>query len=435
MPDASLAPSLRSRWPLIGHLPRLHRDALAYLREAELEFGPVFWLDMGFNSVVLLVMGEQGFEVFRDKNLDSSNLHADYSTFLGESMLTTDGPDHRRMRGASGAAFTPSGLGRAQVGELIAETITRKLRSWDGRDELAILPETKAIALEVIFRMLGVEVHDLPQWSRWYGEYLWGAINLPIKFPGSPAWRASRARRWLEKRVLAIIEATRERGERDSIVGAMVHGRDEAGAGMSDRELIDNLLILGLAGHETTASTMAWAMLHLASAPKRWAQLVDEAMAMDEVPSDWRELGKRAPFAVGVFRESLRHYPPVSIDSRRCHTPTELGGYAIRPGQTVGTSLLHMSRDPAVYDDPDAWRPERWLEIDRKPTPVENCQFGGGAHFCLGYHMALLEGTLFLVHVARHLADAGRQPTRLGPLPKPIYLPLTHPPADASLRL
>ena len=80
-------------------------------------------------------------------------------------------------------------------------------------------------------------------------------------------------------------------------------------------------------------------------------------------------------------------------------------------------------------------QPERWLGLDHKPTPLENCQFGGGAHFCLGYHMALLEGTMFLVQAARTLAAAGRRPQLVGDLPRANYVPLIQPPRKAQLDL
>jgi cytochrome P450 len=390
------APQLPGRWPIFGHLPKITRDALALFRRAQAELGPVFWIDMGFDHRVLLVLDEQGFAVFKNKDTDSSHL-TDFGAFLGGSMLTVDGSDHRRMRMASGGAFTPAGLSRAEVGQIIIETIERHISAWRGADRVAITEATKTIALEVIFRVMGIEVPDLPKWSRWYSEFLLGAINIPIDLPGMPAWRGRRARRWLEAEVRKIIATAREHDDHDSIVGAMVHGRDDHGAGMSEQELIDNLLILGFAGHETTASTMAWSMLHLSQSPRRWDRLVEEVAALDEVPADYAELAELAPFA--------------------------------------GTSFLHLSRDLGRYEQPDEWRPERWLELDRKPTPIENCQFGGGPHFCLGYHMALLEGTLFLVMAGRTLSAWGRRPLPHAGLPQPRYIPLTQPPGKAKLRL
>ncbi|MCA9659771.1 MAG: cytochrome P450 [Myxococcales bacterium] len=431
---AQSAPLLDRRWPVIGHLPALARDSLGFLRQARRLHGPAFWIDMGFGNRIFVLAEEDGFEVFRHRAFDSSHMGAG-SVLLGRSMLTVDGKEHRRVRGVSSPAFTPGGLSRARVGELITETIMRQLDTWRGRDRICAVAETKAVALDVIFRVMGIEVTELAEWGRWYNELILGGITSPKSIPGSPAWRAMRARRWLEKRVRGIITRARASDDRDSVVGTMVHGRDEEGAGMSEAELIDNLLILALAGHETTASTLAWSMIHLAGSPASWDRLVAEAAAMDEVPTDWSTLAERVPYALGVFRESLRLYPPVHVDSRHAHESLEFCGYAIPEDTIVGTSILLMSRDPARYPDPDAWRPERWLRLDRKPTPLENCQFGGGAHFCLGYHMALLEGTLFLVHAAREVAAAGRRPALLGAIPKPRYIPLTRPPAKVEIGL
>ncbi|NVB41013.1 cytochrome P450 [Pseudenhygromyxa sp. WMMC2535] len=435
--DAAQAPTLPGKLPLFGHLPALARDTLGVLRKAQHEIGPVFWYNAGFRDApTLMVLGEEGFSVLRTKRADSSHM-ADFDLFLGGSMLTLDGAPHRRVRGVSGPAFTPAGLGRAQVGEIITQTVERRLDTWRPRAQIDVVGEAKVIALEVIFRVMGVEVRDLPDWSRWYGEYTLGAIRLPFEFPGSPRWRGGRARAWLEERIREIVNQARAKDDRDSIVGAMVHGHDEGGIGLSERELIDNLLILGFAGHETTASTMAWSMLYLAQYPEYWDRLCEEATAMDEVPNDYTQLAERAPLAAGVFRESLRLYPPVSTDTRHINAELELerSGYRVPANTIVGTSLMLLSRDPNHYEDPERWLPERWLGLERKPTVVENCQFGGGAHFCLGYHMALLEGTLFLVHAARRLAAWGLRPRPQGPIPKPKFVPLTQPPRKVKLGL
>ncbi|MCB9567356.1 MAG: cytochrome P450 [Myxococcales bacterium] len=415
-------------------MPFFGLSPLRFLGGAARRLGPVFWVDLGFGNRALLLADEEGFEVFRNQALDSSHM-ANVSVLLGRSMLTIDGADHRRVRGVSGPVFTPGGLTRAKVGEVITETCLRQLATWRGRERVKVVLETKAVALDVIFRVMGIDVAELAEWGRHYNEFILGGIVSPRWLPGSPAWRGARARRWLEARIAGIIARVRASGDRESIVGTMVHGRDESGAGMTEQELIDNLLILALAGHETTASTLAWSMIHLANAPAAWERLVAEATAMDEVPSDWSALAERVPFALGVFRESLRLYPPVHVDSRRTHAPVELAGYTIPERTVVAASILLMSRDPERYPEPEAWRPERWGDRGRKPTAIENCQFGGGAHFCLGYHMALLEGTLFLVHAARELAAAGRRPELIGGIPRPRYMPVTRPPAGVEIAL
>ncbi len=433
LPDAQQAPMAPGRVPLLGHLPRVHTGLLEFLRKTQAKVGPVFWLDMGIGNRTLLVLDDDAFSLLRNKDTDSSSI-AEFEALLGRSMFVVDGDDHRRMRNASAAAFTPAGLSRAKVGELIAETAARHVEGWRGQARVAVVRDCKHIALEVIFRMLDIAVDDLPAWSHWYGEFMLNVIRMPA-FPGSPSWRGRRARRWLERELAKIIADVRARGERNSIVGAMVHGTDELGRGMNERELLDNLLVLGLAGHETTASTMAWSLLHLAHAPEDWQRLCDEANALTELPHEFTELAARTPYANAVFRESLRLYPPVNFDSRTAIVPFELAGYRIMPKTIVGASLLLLSRDPTRYPQPDVWRPARWLELDRKPTAIENCQFGGGPHFCLGYHMALLEGTMFLVHVARALSSWGVRPLPDGALPRARYLPVTQPPARSRIRL
>lgn len=432
--EAKDAPRLGGRLPVLGHFVSMSRNSLSMFERAHSQLGPVFWCDFGFGHDTLIVLGEAGMEVFRSKATNSSHL-AQLETFLGKSMLVVDGPDHKRMRGASGHAFTPAGLRRAKVGDIIGETVARRLGAWQGRERVPVVVDTRTVALEVIFRVMGVEVDDLQAWSKWYGEYTLGALNLPLEFPGTPLWRAKRARRWLDERIRKMIATARSKDDHDSLVGAMVHGRDDQGAGMSEAELIDNLLILGFAGHETTASTMAWSMIHLAHHPEYWDQLREQATALDGVPRDFKVLAERVPIAVGIFRESLRLYPPVAQDTRLVHAPFEIAGYRVSPGSTVGTSLMLLSRSPDLYEQPERWLPERWVDRERKPTPVENCQFGGGAHFCLGYHMALLEGTMFLVQAARTLAAWGVRPAPAGAMPKPRFLPLVQPPRKAELRL
>jgi cytochrome P450 monooxygenase len=101
----------------------------------------------------------------------------------------------------------------------------------------------------------------------------------------------------------------------------------------------------------------------------------------------------------------------------------------------VAVSLHNLSRNPERYPDPDRFLPERWLARDKKPGPLETAQFGGGPHFCLGYHVAWLEAVLFLVCVARTFGARGTAPVTVGgALPQPSYVPLQRPPKTARVR-
>jgi cytochrome P450 len=257
------------------------------------------------------------------------------------------------------------------------------------------------------------------------------AIALPENIPGSPAWFGNRARLWLNDRLRAMIARVRRSGEEHGFLPALMNSRDDEGRALGDDELIDNLRLLFLAGHETSASTMAWMVAHLASDPEAWRRLREEALAAPGLPCSPREL-RDFPYAEGVFREALRLHPPVGNDARRVVDDLTLDGHLIPRGDTVSIPILLLSRDPDLYPEPDTFRPERWLGRTGGLTPNEMVQFGGGPHFCLGYHLAWMEVVQFAVAMARHLPARG--PRLEGAFPAPRYLPLHHPSARFEAR-
>jgi cytochrome P450 len=121
---------------------------------------------------------------------------------------------------------------------------------------------------------------------------------------------------------------------------------------------------------------------------------------------------------------------------RRVTEPIELDVGTIPAGTLLNLPLVHMLRDPQRFPDPTAFVPDRWTERPRAGT-VETAMFGGGPHFCLGYHIAMAEGILFNLVLARALREHGLRlvPYRAGPPPTPAFMPLVHAPANHKLRL
>ncbi len=419
--------------PGVGHTAALMFDMPWVAREAE-KLGPLFWLQMGPKVWVIASVREEAFAIFRNKETSSAHLARDGATLVGQSVLGVDGESHRRMRGAINAPFTPKGLTAHKAGALMAEVIVPRVAAWKGRDQVKISDETREFAVDVIFRMMGIASDALVEWRKAYEEYALALLPLDWEFPGSPRTRGKAAKRWIDENLQKIIERERGHDPEQSLVSAMVNGRDEQGRGLSAQELLDNLRILVFAGHETTANTMAWAMLYLARDPARWSRLVDEALAADGPPTTPDALAK-FPFAEGVFREALRLHPPVPFDSRQTEQPWSLFDRTFAQGQSVGLILHAMSRNAERYPEPHQFLPERWVSRDKKPGPIETAQFGGGPHFCLGYHVAWLEAVLFLVAVAREFGAQRKRPHIVGDaMPRPIYMPLQRPPGSSAIR-
>lgn len=177
---------------------------------------------------------------------------------------------------------------------------------------------------------------------------------------------------------------------------------DESGRQMSDRQLRDEVMTLFMAGHETTANTLAWAWVLLARHPDVEAQLHAE---IDLV------LGSRLPtvadlprlrYTENIVHETLRVYPTVWVIGREAVEPVELGGYWIPSGMTVLMPQWVIHRDSRWFDDPETFHPERWVNgLAQRIHRYAYFPFGGGPRICIGNNFALMEATLILATIAR----------------------------------
>jgi cytochrome P450 len=208
---------------------------------------------------------------------------------------------------------------------------------------------------------------------------------------------------------------------------ALVRARDEDGQPLSEDEMVANLRLLFLAGHETTATTMTFALAHLAERPDLVRRLMDEVRAAGAPPLSLADT-RKLPLCEGVFREAARLYGPGWFLARKPTEDLELRGVRIPAGTRIALCPLLWARDPEVYPDPDRFEPDRWIGKQSAPTPYELAQFGGGPHFCLGYHMTWLESVQYLAVLVTILSER-RQRLRLAAarMPKIAYFPIMRP--------
>ena len=328
--------------------------------------------------------------------------------FLGpRSVLTLDEPEHIRQRKLLLPPF--HGDRMKLYGEAIADAAQREIAHWPVGEPFPVQPSMQAIALEVIMRaVFGVrdDRDRLAEIAEPLRRLLDSMADVRRLFtlqlssskrngPLSP-WRHFR-RTLLHPADDALYEEIRAHradpslAERDDILSLLLTARDEDGEGLTDSELRDELMTLLLAGHETTATALSWTLERLVRHPDVLARLTEEARAGDE--DDGGE------YMDAVIKEALRLRPVVPAVARYLTEPTELGGRVLPAGIHITPSIYLTHRNPAIYDDPERFRPERFLE--RPAGTYEWIPFGGGTRRCLGATFALFEMKIVLGEVLR----------------------------------
>ncbi|HEX8438963.1 cytochrome P450 [Archangium sp.] len=425
-------PILPGGLPLVGHAPYNLGDTLTFLRNAAARVGPLFWTK-NVGNYLLVCMGEPGFELLKNRVTSSEFIREQVPDFVGDSLLSRDGVPHRSLRSAMSGPFTPRGLTSSGAATISAEVIEACVAGLP-QGPFSLLSHTQGLALDIIFRIMGIERSELDAWNRHYREFILGAIPLKIDLPFSPARRARQGRLWLDARFSRLIAAARGKPEMPGTLSALLAAKDEEGRPLGDPDLVQNLRLLALAGHETSASVMAWLGIVLAQRPDLWEQLRDEAVAAPGLPRSPEEL-KRHPFAEALFREVLRMYPPVSVTARQATEELELHGKRVPKGTMITVPIGVYGYDPALYPEPERFDPSRWMGRRLPPSALETAAFGGGPHFCLGYHLAWVEVVQFATAFARELARRGMRPQLApgGAPPKLRYFPFGQPPKRTHL--
>jgi cytochrome P450 len=322
------------------------------------------------------------------------------------SVVVSSRERHRRDR----KLLTPALHGNAlsACGQMIATIAAEQSAAWRRDEPFPMLDTTQSITLDVMVRVvLGARDAASAHATRGAVLDLIDALRVPIfmfpalrrRFAGFGPWaRYHRALTRLNQRLTSEIRRRRARGEAaDDILGMMLAARYDDGAAMSEVEILDQLRALLFAGHEATATVLAWAMYWLHRHPEMLAKATAEiaALGADPGPMALAEL----PYLEAVCKETLRLNPPV-VDSARLTTePLALGPYVVPPGEAVRASAALLHAREELYPDADRFRPERFLE--RKFSPFEYIPFGGGARRCLGASFAMFEMKIILATILK----------------------------------
>jgi cytochrome P450 len=313
------------------------------------------------------------------------------------SVLLLEGREHLQRRKLMLPQFHGERM-RAYEG-MIEELAEREVASWPIGEEFALHPSMQAITLEVILSaVFGVGEERREELRRGLVEILSATQST------AAVGMAFRGTRWMPRyrRVRALIaktdallaaEIAERRAEpeletRQDILSMLVAARYDDGEGMDDGEIRDQLMTLLVAGHETTATSLAWALELLFRSPEAMERLHDEVAE-----------GESSEYLDAVVEESMRLRPVVPFTGRKLLQPAELGGYDLPEGAIVFASIWLAHTREATFPDPYSFRPERFIE---SPTETYSwIPFGGGTRRCLGASFALFEMKVALKTIIR----------------------------------
>jgi cytochrome P450 len=228
----------------------------------------------------------------------------------------------------------------------------------------------------------------------------------------------------IDARVGRMISDRRASGLKHSdLLSQLLRARDEEKGEMSDRQVRDEAVTLFVAGHETTATGLAWALHELAKAPAVYARVQAEADRFAGRTPRLEELGELSTCS-RVFKEALRKYPPVYVFGRQALEAVTMGGYDVPAGTIVLVSAYGLHHNPAVYPDPDRFDPDRFApEAEAARHRSAWLPFSAGPRVCIGNHFALLEGQLVLAALSHRVAFEARPGVEVKPAPAATLRP------------
>jgi cytochrome P450 len=328
---------------------------------------------------------------------------------LGEhSLLLLDGAEHMAQRKLMLPPF--HGARMQSYRALMADIARAEIGRWPAGTPFRVRPRMQALTLEIILRaVFGLD--DGP-----------GLAELRVQLRRlldrltNPRWTAflialgpERIQRFgpfvremerVDRLIYAVIAARRAQEDtagRDDILSMLLAAEYEDGSGMSDRQLRDQLLTLLVAGHETTATALAWAVERLARHAEKLERLAVETAAGED------------RYLKAVVYETLRLRPVISLVNRTLKAPMRLGGYDLPAGVKVVPSIYLVHRRPDVYPEPERFLPERFL--DKPPGTYTWIPFGGGVRRCVGGAFAQFEMEVVLRELAARSAIHPARPS------------------------
>lgn len=431
----------------VSYLRRIVRDPQPVLDELRAAYGPV--VGLGAGPARLAVVGDP--EAVRDvlfapvTSFRWGHRFNVLGTVVGrESMIVSDGADHRRRRGAVQAGF-----GRRRLNRWIPMIVERTDAAVDGLGldddaggrEIDLAPVGRGIVLEVAVRSLfgarlGDRAQQIGELFRRPQAYLESPAyrQLPHPFPFGARGNVKADRRGLDAIIDAEIAQRRAgpRGEAHDVLETLVDERT-----LTDGEIRDQVVTLLGAGYDTTAASLAWMLWRVALTPGLWDRLGHEADRVlgTTAPGDLDDSTlARLDLAHRVMRETTRLHPAGAISPREAVVDVPVGGFVVPKGTLILWSAHLAGRDPDAWEDPLRFDPDRFVGMSPERAALADAAwvpFGRGPRNCIGFMLAQMELTLIVARLAQrlHIEPIGSS------VPRPVGMVVNRPTGGAPMHV
>lgn len=419
---------------LLLKLPSLQKTPIEYLGALHREYGDLVRLPimpgLALYSAIHPEHAEHILSTHQNRYGKPNFFLKPMGLVQGQGLFTSEGELWQNHRRLMQPAFQQKKL--VYIHTVMLQCVQSLIREWEAKPEGAVIDiaaEMTRLTLKIVsLALFSVDISQasdaLGQALRTALEYVYFRLNTPL---AAPVWlptprnlRFRQAKQTLNRIVLDIIRSRRQdQTEHHDLLSMLLTAQDtETQVGMSDRQLQDEVITLINAGHETTATALAWTWYVLGTHPHILARIENEINTVLGTETPSFETLPRLEYTGRVFDESLRLYPPgIGLAPRVARERDKLHGYVIPKGSIINISSYFTSRHRQYWDDAETFDPDRFLPDTVNRHKYAYLPFGAGPHVCIGKSFALMEAKTILAAMIQkfRISLVPNQPIEIDP--------------------
>ena len=375
---------------LLGHLKDYVGNPLFYLKKQHAEYGDIFKFRLAYRYLHVTKNPDHIQHILRDnhRNYRKSLAYRKLKLLLGNGLFTNEGESWLKQRRLAQPSFHQKKISNYE--QEMLDITQQHLKCWQDKKQVDLLSEMTTLTLKIISKtLLGV---SLDKEGRSVEQHLPFALSFMMKRVtssiNSPMWWPSQKNKQYKKGVMnmnnlieRLIEKKRRETNGEDLLSMLIKARDETtGEGMTNKQLRDEVLTFFLAGHETTAITMVWAVFYIETNEKVKQKLLSQL--------------EKGNYLENVVKETMRMVSPIWVLGRESLDEDRLGDYTLGKKESIIFSPYLVHHDERYWDSPEEFLPERF----ESPLLHEYCYFpfGAGPRVCIGNHFAMMEAKVIL---------------------------------------